>query len=326
MPLLPHDGIDLLVADLELEWQDRQGRCRERVLSYLATMEKRLQPDIVHLNGYREACASWRAPVLVAAHSCVGSWWRSCRGGAPETEWRSYLSDVAAGLGAADRWVAPTAAFRDTVTKLYNPARKGEVIWNGIGALPEAGIKEDFILSAGRLWDEAKNLRMMPVIADGLDWPIRIAGAFQQSDGERVPPAGSEWLGDLPQAELLAWMRHAGIFISPAVYEPFGLTVLEAAASGCALVLADIPTFRELWDGVALFVDPRNPSEVQDALNKLSRHPVLRGQLQQAAKRRSTRYSVAVQADAYERLYLQMLDGGRLSPDPRSRSLAEARV
>ena len=39
-------------------------------------------------------------------------------------------------------------------------------------------------------------------------------------------------------------------------YEPFGLAVLEAAQAGCALVLSDIPTFRELWNGAAQFVPP----------------------------------------------------------------------
>ena len=38
-------------------------------------------------------------------------------------------------------------------------------------------------------------------------------------------------------------MSRAAIFFSPALYEPFGLGVLEAAARGCALVLADIPSF-----------------------------------------------------------------------------------
>jgi glycosyltransferase involved in cell wall biosynthesis len=326
MPLLPHDGIDLQITDLELEWQDPEGRDRRRVLAYLAALEDTLRPDIVHLNGYREACAGWRAPVVLAAHSCVGSWWRSCRGEAPEAGWGDYLADVAAGLDAADRWVAPTAAFRDSIARLYQPQREGEVIWNGIAPLPEPPAKEDFILAAGRLWDEAKNVGLLPVIAKGLDCPVRVAGPLQRSDGAPVSPqAGVEWLGDLPQGELLGWMGKAGIFVSPAVYEPFGLTVLEAAASGCALVLADIPSFRELWDGAALFVNPRDPGAVQAALNTLSRNPVLRSQLQRAARRRSARYGIAAQADAYERLYQQMLEGR-----PRLASvrlpLAEARV
>ena len=50
--------------------------------------------------------------------------------------------------------------------------------------------------------------------------------------------------------------RAPSIYALPARYEPFGLSVLEAALSGCALVLGDIPSLREIWDGAALFVDP----------------------------------------------------------------------
>ncbi len=46
----------------------------------------------------------------------------------------------------------------------------------------------------------------------------------------------------------------ATVFASMARYEPFGLAVLEAAQAGMRLVLSDIPTFRELWDGAAIFV------------------------------------------------------------------------
>ena len=36
----------------------------------------------------------------------------------------------------------------------------------------------------------------------------------------------------------------------------FGFSVLEAALSGCALVLGDIPSLREIWGDAALFVPP----------------------------------------------------------------------
>lgn len=315
LPLLSWPEIDLEITDLELEWQDTGGHDRQRALDYLASVEDRLRPDIVHANGYREACAGWRAPVVVTAHSCVGSWWRACHGCAPHAAWNSYVADVTTALNKADRWVAPTTAFRDTVEQLYAPCRSGEVIWNGIedlGAAPLALADEPFILAAGRSWDEAKNVSILPQIASSLEWPILIAGATHHG-GNAVPVAeGVEWLGNLPRAELLGVMRRAGIFVSPTVYEPFGLTVLEAATSGCALVLADIPTFRELWDGAALFVDPRNPSELQAALAVLSKDTATRQELQQAALQRASRYSLAVHTDAHERLYRELL--GAKSP------------
>lgn len=312
MPLLSFPQIELEITDLELEWQDPEGGDRERVLEFLASMEDRVRPDVVHLNGYREACAPWRAPVLVTAHSCVGSWWRACRGCAPsEAGWQPYLDDVAVGLAAADRWVAPTAAFRSTIEQLYAPPRKGEVIWNGLASLEAeatvAADKQPFILAAGRLWDEAKNVAVLPRIADQLDWPIRIAGARRREGSAAGVEDGVDWLGKLPNAELLAIMRGAGIFVSPAVYEPFGLTVLEAAASGCALILADIPVFRELWEEAALFVDPRDGEQVATALNAVSRDPALRAKLQSAALERAARYTLAAKADAYEQLYRDML-------------------
>jgi glycosyltransferase involved in cell wall biosynthesis len=311
LPLLAFPQIELEITDLALEWQDPEGDDRERVLEFLAAMEERVRPDIVHLNGYREACAGWRAPVVVVAHSCVGSWWRACRGCAPsEAGWESYLADVAAGLKAADRWVAPTAAFRDSIEQLYAPTKSGTVISNGLAGVGDGpapqGTKEPFILAAGRLWDEAKNIAALTAIAPELDWPVRIAGARRKECSQASSEDGVDWLGKLPNAELMAVMKQAGIFVSPAVYEPFGLTALEAAASGCALVLADIPTFRELWDGAALFVDPRVTGQIRDALNRLARDASLRCGLQSAARERATRYSLSVKADAYEQLYREM--------------------
>ena len=68
-----------------------------------------------------------------------------------------------------------------------------------------------------------------------------------QRGGERriaKPPVGT-----LTRPDLLALMRRAGVFVVPALYEPFGLAALEAASGACPLVLADIPSLRELWMG-----------------------------------------------------------------------------
>ncbi|MEB3829625.1 glycosyltransferase [Phormidium sp. CCY1219] len=56
--------------------------------------------------------------------------------------------------------------------------------------------------------------------------------------------------------ELSHWYARAAIYAFPARYEPFGLSVLEAALSGCALVLGDIPRLREMWGDAAVFANP----------------------------------------------------------------------
>jgi glycosyltransferase involved in cell wall biosynthesis len=72
-------------------------------------------------------------------------------------------------------------------------------------------------------------------------------------------------LGNLNEAALAARYEEAAVFTSASLYEPFGLSVLEAAQAGCALVLSDIATFRELWEGAALFFRSRDAQSLAEA-------------------------------------------------------------
>ncbi|HVT55132.1 MAG TPA: glycosyltransferase family 4 protein, partial [Xanthobacteraceae bacterium] len=173
-------GLDLVSTDLALEWLDPKGKDFPRALEVLAYHAERIKPDIVHINGYREALAEWNAPIIVVAHSCVRSWWRACRHEEPDQRWRNYIANVHAGLNAADRWLAPTAAFRGQIEMLYVPLTRGSVIWNGAaGEYQNAPAKEPFVLAAGRLWDEAKNIALLARAADDVPWPIFAAGAAE---------------------------------------------------------------------------------------------------------------------------------------------------
>jgi glycosyltransferase involved in cell wall biosynthesis len=63
-------------------------------------------------------------------------------------------------------------------------------------------------------------------------------------------------LGNLPRENLRYWYACASIYVLPARYEPFGLTILEAALSGCALVLGGIESLKENWAQAAIFINP----------------------------------------------------------------------
>jgi glycosyltransferase involved in cell wall biosynthesis len=304
-------GLSIETTDLALEWVDPEGLDSQRAREWLARIERWVEPDVVHLNGYREALADWRAPVLVVAHSCVRSWWRACRGEDPsEQRWLNYIGDVRAGLCAAARWAAPSDAFRDTIAQLYWPTTTGSTILNGIGDTPADAAKEPLILAAGRLWDEAKNVALLARIAPAVRWPIEVAGPMHEPGRDTaIALHHIKALGELCRPALLDEMRRASILAAPAVYEPFGLTVLEAAAAGCALVLSDIPTFRELWDGAALFVDARDDAAWRAVLTHLTGNVPLREDLQRRAKHRAQVCSLTAMADAYTELYWDLAEG-----------------
>jgi len=322
-------GLTVETTDLPLEWLDPEGRDLDRAADQLIAIEDRVKPDIVHLNSYREALSGWQAPVLVVAHSCVRSWWRACRGEEPtEPRWLAYIANVREGLSGAERWIAPTRTFRDTIAQLYHPDSAGLVIPNGIDEPTAGATKQPFILAAGRRWDEAKNLSLLLDIAPRVPWPIQTIGARTvrgdvQQD-EVLPQSQSS--GELSRAALLELMQRASILASPAVYEPFGLTVLEAAAAGCALVLSDIPGFRELWEGAALFVEARDKYEWQAALNSLTRNGALRKDLQRRALQRARRFSLQETVSAYSDLYFDLAARRQAKTTGRHQTQPEAHL
>jgi glycogen synthase len=162
------------------------------------------------------------------------------------------------------------------------------VIYNGRSSPNlRPGPKEPFVLTAGRLWDEAKNVRTLLSCSDKIPCPIVLAG-----DGEADDlPANARSLGRLDGPTMADWMRRASVYAMPAKYEPFGLSILEAGMCGCALVLGDIPSLRELWHGAALFVDSDDSDALQDALCYLINHPRVSETLGSRARDRARRFS-----------------------------------
>ncbi|OSJ33908.1 glycosyl transferase family 1 [Bradyrhizobium japonicum] len=301
---LERSGVRLIETDLALEWQDPEGRNVADASRVLAGLEAKLGPDVVHLNSFREASFGWHEPTVVVAHSCVNSWAQACRDTAwlEQPRWRLYTEHVGAALDVAQAWVCPSQSFHDVISELYRPRSRGTVIWNGIAPGDFVGKKQDRILAAGRLWDRAKNIEALAAAAYRLAWPVEVAGA-----ADATPSASMTWLGHLPPEAIHTRLRHAAIFVSPALYEPFGLSVLEAAAAGCALVLSDIPTFRELWNEAAIFVDPADVDALHSALADLCNEARERARLQRAAYEHSLTYSQARMTSAYMKLYESLL-------------------
>ncbi|HEX2101115.1 MAG TPA: glycosyltransferase family 4 protein, partial [Candidatus Synoicihabitans sp.] len=280
-----------------------------RAGEWLRDLETQYQPDLVHLNGYAHATLPWSVPVVVVAHSCVQTWWRAVHGAPAPSEFRGYSRDLRRGLRAATRVVAPTAAFLAQLRRAHGELPHAEVIFNGRDAAGLApGRKEPFFLSIGRLWDEAKNVRALARIAPMLPWPVRLAGDPTSPDGLHVPLANVDLLGRQTPEEVASWMARAAVYVSPARYEPFGLSILEAALSGCALVLSDIATLREIWEDAAIYVDSDDGAALARRLRELARGSERRLRLGRAASERARRFTVSAMTRRYLELYQVLHD------------------
>src|SRR5262249_24761314 len=90
------------------------------------------------------------------------------------------------------------------------------------------------------------------------------------------------FLGPGPSADLPRWYASADIFVSPATgNESFGIVLLEAMASGRAVVASDIPGYRAvLQPGEnAVAVPPGDPEALANALVALVEDPARRTEL-----------------------------------------------
>jgi len=289
----------------KLEWMQDPWTDIQQAGYWLRGTAQRWNPDLVHLNTLCHATLDWNVPVVMTHHSCVTSWWRSVKRSPLPAEWHRYRQEVERSLKTATVITAPSRSALAALAGDYGiEVDDARPIPNGRS--PDAfrvGEKEDFILSAGRLWDEAKNIRVLAEVAPRLDWPIYLAGDSQNPDGAATPLAGCCLLGKLDAAELSSWYARAGVYALPARYEPFGLSVLEAALSGCALVLGDIPSLREMWQGAASFVPPDDLSFLENCLRGLISDPVYRTRMSQLALARAREFTQSRMVDEYVGLY-----------------------
>jgi glycosyltransferase involved in cell wall biosynthesis len=300
--------VTLRTGTFDLEWMPDPWGSVDLASDWLLGLDEEFEPDVVHLNGYAHGSLPWRAPVVIVAHSCVASWWQAVHGCDAPSDWAEYRGRVAAGLEAARMLVAPSRAMAEAIARHYGVSRPIRVIPNARDASRwTARPKQPFVLAAGRLWDPAKNLMAPETIAGDIAWPMCVAGDSMAPSGDGVAMPRVCLLGRLPARSVADVMAMAAIYAFPARYEPFGLSVLEAALAECALVLGDIESLRENWDGVARFVRPDRPDELQRVLQQLIEQPAERIALGKAARTRGQRFSVDAQVRAYEQLYEEVV-------------------
>jgi glycogen(starch) synthase len=302
-------GLPLRSLRCRLPWMADPWSDVEATGRWLVALAREVRPDVVHLNEPVFGAFDWEVPTLVVAHSCVLSWWEAVLGEPAPAEWCRYREAMRRGLAAADEVAAPSRAMLAALQRHYG-TRSGRVIPNGRepGRLrPDA--KDAVVLTATRLWDQAKNVGTLDRAAAGLPWSVHAAGELVSPEGRSETLDNLKLLGQLDHGQLAGWMSRAAIFAHPAKYEPFGLSILEAALAGCALVLGDIPSLREHWDGVAIFVPPDDADLLRLALRSLIQDPQLRHTLAMRARRRALGFSARRMALGYLAAYGAALAG-----------------
>lgn len=198
---------------------------------------------------------------------------------------------------------------KQEMVEIYGaPPQKISVVYNGYNdriyrrlnekttneILTEQQIKKPYLLFVGRL-EEKKNIKRLvqafAILKKKLklkpyDLNLVLAGRpgfgynkireeIEKNDlADSVIEPG--WLGE---EKLPALYNGAEVFVFPSLYEGFGIPLLEAMACGTPVVTSKITSLPEIAAGAGLLVNPENPEDIAEAIEKILNDKNLKSEL-----------------------------------------------
>lgn len=197
------------------------------------------------------------------------------------THWFQFL--VPRVVKASSAIVTQSAFTRNELLELLNvPEEKIHVVYPGVAKAFKSGARKrrkkapgSLVLAVSTL-EPRKNLARLieafgllklegaKLIVVGGDNPLVFGKSrLKRSGWENV---AVDFLGYVTDSRLADLYREADVFASVSLYEGFGFPPLEALASGCRILVSDIPSHREIFGASATYVDPLDVSDIATGL------------------------------------------------------------
>ncbi|MCK5233532.1 MAG: glycosyltransferase family 4 protein [Candidatus Aenigmarchaeota archaeon] len=237
--------------------------------------------DIIHTHDWIGAEAGYRIQQKLGkkwvhtVHSL--EYMRSCNLGAGKSR-IEMLEELA--VRGADTLITVSKFMQKEIAEKYG--LDANVIYNA-ASVSETGVKKNIcrdkarILFAGRL-AEQKGLKYLiysakDVLKSVPDAKFVIAGAgnLREPLEEFVKSLGIskhvQFTGFVNREQLVQEYQKAALFVSPSVYEPFGITMLDAAVLGAPIIAARKTGALELFGtGSVAVVAPENAKDISKAV------------------------------------------------------------
>lgn len=97
--------------------------------------------------------------------------------------------------------------------------------------------------------------------------------------------------GYITHEHLSALYRASDLFVFPALFEGFGLPVLEAMASGTPCLVSDRPALNEIGGDVVEYCNPESAEDIADRMTKLLANPDKLDEMRRRVRLRAGRFT-----------------------------------
>ena len=203
----------------------------------------------------------------------------------------------------------------EMINYLHIDAERITVVHNGID-LSEftpavKNEKEQYLLFVGTL-QPRKNLvniiRAFSLIADRIDYSLVIVGGSGWKNSpiselietlEKPVRDRIVFKGYVDGDELARLYRRARLFVLPSLHEGFCLPILEAMASGTAVLTAPRTAIPEVFGDAVEYADPLSPEDIASKMKELISDNAKRARLEKKGLSLSKKYDVNAQANGY---------------------------
>ena len=228
----------------------------------------------------------------------------------------------------ADAVIVPSAAAGRDVARAYRVSEtRIHVVHHGLSTrfrpasaarraflLARLGLRAPYALFVGAR-PPRKNVKVLLAALASLrddhpDLQLAIAGPADPGDGRLRAEIGRlglesavRWLGWIPDEDLPALYGGALCLAYPSLAEGFGLPIIEAMASGTAVVTSDRSSMAEIAGDAAVLVDPESPAALAGGLRRLVEGAALREELIARGARHAAEFAWEDAAAATEAVY-----------------------
>jgi glycosyltransferase involved in cell wall biosynthesis len=245
-------------------------------------------------------------------------------------QWRTmFRMGLRAAVRRADAIITPSRnTAEDLITKTKVDPERVFVVPEGVSrgstdsdpdqVLSRLKVHPPYLLFVGTLEPRKNLVRLIRAYrraaASGIPHALVLAGPLgwhhQQLHRELALRGPGDVLltGALSEGDLDALYAHASAFVYPALYEGFGLPVLEAMSRGVPVITSNTSSIPEVAGDAAIGVDPESVRDIAAAIGEVLTDPALAEKLAALGRARAERFSWDEAARQTLQLYERVLE------------------